>query len=59
MSGLTDLSVFQEVQSDLDILQFVEAHSAFFPRLEEMEAAVTNSSTRHQMCPVTQSSLLL
>lgn len=31
--GVTDLSVFEEVQGNLDILQLVEAHSALFSGL--------------------------
>lgn len=31
----SDLSVFEEVQGDLYILQLVEAHPSFLPRLEE------------------------
>lgn len=30
---LNYLSVFEKVQGDLDILQLVEAHTAFLPRL--------------------------
>ena len=35
MSLFTDLSVFEEVQGDLYILQLVEAHATFLPWLQE------------------------
>lgn len=34
---VTHLPVLQEIQSDLDVLQLVETHSAFLPRLQETE----------------------
>lgn len=36
----TDLSAFEKVQGDLYILQLVEAHSAFLPRLQETRRRV-------------------
>lgn len=42
MSLCSDLSVFEKVQGDLYILQLVEAHPAFLPRLQETRGRRTS-----------------
>lgn len=42
VSLFSDLSVFEKVQGDLYILQLVEAHPAFLPRLQERRGRRTS-----------------
>lgn len=47
-SFFTDLSVFEKVQCNLYILQLVEAHPAFLPRLQETRGRQTSGGENTQ-----------
>lgn len=46
--AIRDLSVFEEVQGDLNILQLVEAHPSLLPWLQETRGRVKHQAAGRQ-----------